>query len=521
MIEPVENGDDKTADRGRLQDGAVRGAAWTLIHTLISLPVAFVVNLVVARVLGISDYGRLAFLTTFMDVASGIITLGFGSAIVQFGSKLHVSGRPDELRHLLSATQGFRLLVTAPILSLLVLLVADVEPPMLAVAIVFGILVPSALDGVHACLFIENKSAAGAKIALVTSLVSSGAVLVAVFAIGTPDAVWATRLVVSGAAVALALIPISPSYRRAVLRPRLPRGLPEGFWRFTIPAGLAGVIGGLVMSRSEIFFMAWLATPAAIGAFALAYGLASHVFAPAQAFIGPLVPAISGLREIDADALAPAFRRTLRAGATFVGGLTAAAVAALALLVPVLYGAEYETAAPLVVALGISSGLLIVATPVTAFVTSRLSAGELLRANVAALVVDAALAVALIPVIDVWGAVVANVGGAGTLLVILMRNEIRLLGLSWREVLSQSMPAVIGAVVGVAAWFLGREIGFGFWPALVAGVAGVLTLLAALRLTRSGLTHGDADSIARILGARAQRVGRPLLALVTHRPDDV
>ena len=221
-----------------------------------------------------------------------------------------------------------------------------------------------------------------------------------------------------------ALFPISATYRRAVLRPRLAgRGLPAGFWRFAIPFAAASVVGGLVLSRSEIFVMQWLADPAALGLFALAFGVAGHVFAPAQAFVGPLVPAISGLHEVDTDAAAtPAFTRTLRAGSTIVALLMASALAALALLVPVLYGEEFSDASPLVLALGIASGLLVVGSPVTAFVSARLSAWELLRANLVALVLDVAVAVALIPLWGAWGAVAANVVGAGTRLLLLMRQ---------------------------------------------------------------------------------------------------
>jgi O-antigen/teichoic acid export membrane protein len=503
-------------DRARLQDGAVRGATWTVLHTLVSLPVAFVVNLIVARILGVSDYGRLAFLTSLMEVASGIISLGFGSALIQFGSRFHASGHHDELRHLLSAAQGFRLLVAAPLLTAVIVLVVDVPPPMLALAVVFGILVPTALDGAAACVWIENKSAAGAKIALVTSLTSSAAVVVAAVLARTPDAVWATRLVVTGAAVALSLVPISPAYRRAVLRPRLPRGLPAGFWRFAIPAAAAGVVGGLVMSRSEIFFMTWLATPAAVGAFALAYGLAGHLFAPAQAFVGPLIPAISGLRAVDSDALGPAFRRTLRAGSTVVGLLVAAAVSPLALLVTTLYGIEYASAAPVVVVLGISAGLVIVFSPVTAFVTSRLSAGELLRANLVALVVDALLAVTLIPVAGIWGAVVANVGAATIRFSLLVRTEIALLGMRWVEVWTQVRPAVLGAVLCLALWFAARPFGFGIVPAVVAGLVGLAGYVAALRVARTGLTEADAGSIARPFGSRLRPVLRVVLPMLTR-----
>ena len=514
---PPPAGDDISARR-QLQDGAIRGATWTAIHTVVSLPVAFLANLVVARVLGVADYGRLAFLTALMEVATGIITLGFGVALVQFGSKSHAAGRHDELRRMLSAAQGFRLLVAAPLLTLLVLVVADVEPLMMVMAVVFGILVPSAFDGATACLWIENKSAAGAKIALATALVTQLAVVVVALVVGTADSVWATRLVVAGAGVTLALFPISASYRRAVLRPRWPSGLPAGFWRFTIPFAAASVVGGLVMSRSEIFIMQWLADPAALGLFALAFGIAGHVFAPAQAFIGPLVPAISGLHEVDTDAVAPAFTRTLRAGSTVVALLMASALAALALLVPVLYGEEFTDASPLVLALGIASGLLVVGSPVAAFVSARLSAWELLRANLVALVLDVAVAVALIPVWGAWGAVVANVVGAGSRLVLLMRREISLLRLPWRTVARESTPVGIGAIACVVAW-----VGAGALPwspvaaAVAAAAVGVVVLVVLLRASGSGLTEADAVAVARGAPAPLRTPSAFLLRLLTHR----
>ncbi len=510
-------GDDASARR-LLQDGAIHGATWTVIHTAISLPVAFLANLVVARVLGVSDYGRLAFLTALMEVAYGIITLGFGVALVQFGSKAHATGRHDEVRRMLSAAQGFRLLVAAPLLTLLVLVVADVEPVMMVMAIVFGILVPAAFDGATACLWIENKSAAAAKIALITALVTQVAVVVVALVIGTADSVWAARLVVAGAGVVLALIPISASYRRAVLRPGWPGGLPAGFWRFTIPFAAASVVGGLVMSRSEIFLMQWLANPAALGLFALAFGVATHLFAPAQALIGPLIPAISGLHEVDTDAVAPAFTRTLRAGSTVVALLMASALAAIALLVPVLYGDEFSDASLLVLALGVASGLLVVASPVTAFVTARLSSWELLRATLVALALDVTVAIALIPVWGAWGAVIANVVGAGTLLVLLVRTEISLLGLPWRTVARESMPVWLGAIACLVAWFTAGALPWSpVLAAAAAAVLGVVVLVVLLRASRTGLTEDDAVAVARGAPPPLRTPSSLLLRLVTHR----
>ena len=60
---------------------------------------------------------------------------------------------------MLSAAQGFRLLVVAPLTTLLVLAVADVEARLMVTAIVFGVWVPAALNGALFCIVIENKTA--------------------------------------------------------------------------------------------------------------------------------------------------------------------------------------------------------------------------------------------------------------------------------------------------------------------------------------------------------------------------
>ena len=355
--------------RRELQDRAVRGVTWTMVNTVVSLPIAFLVNLVVARVLGVVDYGRLAFLTVVMEVAAGIVMLGVNPALVQFGAKAHAAGRRAEVADLLSKVQGFRLLVAAPILTVVVVVVvSDVGPWFKLIAVVFGVVLPAALDGAPACLGIENKTAAGAKVVLVSNVLTQLAVLGTVLVVAQADVVWAVRLIMVSVTVLLCLIPISASYRRAVLRPRFPRGFPQGFWRFALPTGLAALISTLVVSRTEVLALTWLSDPVSVGLFALAFGLAGHMYAPAQAIIGPLVPAISGLREVDAPSVAKAFGRALRGSSTVVALLSGIALPVVAVLTPTLYGSSYTGIEPVVLAIGVANGFLVVGAPVSAFV---------------------------------------------------------------------------------------------------------------------------------------------------------
>jgi len=294
--------------------------------------------------------------------------------------------------------------------------------------------------------------------------------------------------------------------------------MPAGFWRFAVPTAIAGVVSTLVLSRTEVFALNWLGDPAAVGYFALAFGLAAHIFSPAQALVGPLMPAISGLREVDSDAVVAAFRRTVRTSAFLVGALCVSAVPVLALLIPSLYGSGFARSAPMFVALSISAGMLIASGPVSAFVMGRLAARTMLLINVIALVVDAGLAVSLIPALGGWGAVLANMGGAMTLLSLLVRSELRAMVMPWRELFEQVNSLIVALPICVLAWW---SAGYAALPvpaeaALGAGL-GVLVWVVALRLGHAGITEGDALAFERVVPRRGRPVVIRLLAFVATR----
>lgn len=519
----IDVGDDTSThrpslDSAALQDRAVRGLTWTMIHTVVAIPIGFAVNLLLARLLAPEGYGRLAFLTELITIAGSVLAIGLTPAIIQFGSKAHAAGRDREVTRILSASQGFRLLVVAPALTVLVVLLVDVPWPFLLIAVIFGVWVSAFVDGGPITLFIENKSDVGAKIAMVTNVAVQVGVVATVLVVGTADAVWATRVIVAAVCIGLYLIAVSPVYRKAVLRPRLPRNFPKGFWRFALPTGLAGLIGSLVVSRTEVLFLQWLSTPTQVGLFALAFGVSAHIFAPAQALTGPLIPAVSGLREVGPDKLDLAFRRTLRASSTIASLLVAAAIPALTLLLPLLYGDDFRDAAPAVLVLGLVGGLAVSTGPVSAFALARLSARILLIANVVALVVDVVLAIALIPMIGLWGAVIANGAGALTRLTVLLWSETRALGVRPSLVLAALLPTPLSALACTIAW-----LGSAYLPvpvvlqAAVAAVASLTLLILGMRLTGTGLTTADVEAVQRAIPRRLAPMARATLSFVTQK----
>lgn len=498
--------------RGNLQSRAARGVMWTGIHTFVSLPVAFVVNLVLARVLGAADYGRLALLTAILEVAGVVVGLGVGTALLQFGAKAHARGNRDAVRALLSKSQGFRLLWTAPIVTAVVVLVADAPVGLLVAALLFGVWLPAATSGGPTCLALENKTDRGAQVAMVTNLFLQTAVVVAVLTIATADAVWLVRLVVGGVSAAATLIFVSKDYRRAVLAPRLPLRFPPGFWKFALPTGASAIIGTLVASRTEVFFLDRLATPEQVGVFALAYGLSTHVFAPVQTLMNPLVPAISGLREVDPPTLGRALSRSLRVTSTVAGLTVASALPALALLVPVLYGAEFRGTSGMFLALGAAGGLAVLGRPMRIFVLSRLRGGSLLWVDVAALVVAVTAMIIAIPIYGAWGAVVAKIASSVVQLLLVSAVELRSGTLGLGATFRAAAPSLIGCLVLVPAWATGSLIDVNPWVgATGAGLLGIALFMVGLRAANAGLTDADAALVLTTLPPALSRVAAPIV----------
>ncbi|HKX68705.1 MAG TPA: oligosaccharide flippase family protein [Intrasporangium sp.] len=512
---PPEEEAPRTTPAG-LQHQAIRGAGWTVLHTMLALPTAFVVNLLLARVLGVVDYGRLTFLTLVITTAGSIAALGVGTGVLQFGAKAHAAGRTAEVQQLLGADSAWRLLVSAPLVTLVVLIFVDLDPGIMAVALAFGVWVPSALGGLGIAINIENKTARAAQVAMVGNIVTQVAVIAVLFWRESADAVWAARMV-TGSVVVLMLYPaITKAYRRAVLLPRSLRTLPRGFWSFAVPAGLSSTIGMLVVSRSEVLFLQWLSDPVSVGLFGLAFGLALHLFAPAQAFIGPLVPAVSGLAEVDPQMVTRAYTRTLRCSSTVASIMTASALPAFAALVPRLYGPEFAEAAELVLALGIVCSFGIVGGPLTAFAMARLGGTRLLRIDVIALLINVAAAMALIPLAGVWGAVVANASGMIVRVSMLLTGEASHLGVDVRTRWASILPVLLGPLVAGTVWLITLGLSHNdVLRACLLAASGGLGLILLARLTKAGITDADRAAIVRVAPGRIRRAVDFALGLFT------
>lgn len=509
--------DETAVSASTLQRRAVSGSLWTGLHTLISVPVAFAANAVIARALGVTDYGQLAFLTATLALAMQFTNFGFSSALIQWGSASEAKGERKESETLLGRSLGFHMLVELPVLATLAMVLTRGNSWWIAATLLVAVTATCVFGGAALSVTIENRTAANAKLAIFTNLINQAACVIVALAIGSAAAVWATRTAVSAFAVASVLVLLPRGRRRAVLSPTFPRGFGRSFWRFALLTWIAGLVALLVFSRSEVFILKAFHDDEGLGLFALAFGLSQQLTAPADAMLHALMPAVAGVLSAWPERAAAAFERTTRVSALACGALTVAVLPALVFLLPVIYGSKFRAAAWLLVPLALVSCFQSVNNAVVAFVNARRRAGALVRANAAALFVDVVVAVALIPRYGAWGAVIANVAGQLVAILALARSEPLIRERSLALLIRAYRPFLIA--IGTVAILLPTCAILREWSEVIAAMVafslGSITYIFVLRLSNSGLTEGDRDVLVGSVSLRARSNVLRLLKPVT------
>lgn len=512
MIAP----DPGPARRG-VGSGLVRGAAWTGVHVMVSVPVAFVVNVVVARRLGVVDYGELAVLTMVLTLATATASLGVGAALLQFSTKALEAGRLDDVTGLVRGAQGYNVLIAAPLVAVVVAVVVDVPLPLLLLAIVFGIFAPAALQVGPLVLAAQHRSDRAAQFAIVSNLFVQTAVVVTVLVFPSPQAVWVARIVAGGVLMTLPFLAISTALRRAALSPRSPFALPRGFWAFAIPTGLATLVSTLVTDRVQVFLLDWLASPATVGLFALAFGLAGQILTPVQAAVGPLVPAVSALTERGPEAARAGLLRITRLSAVTTGLVVSAGAPLLAGLIPFIYGADYGPASDLFLVMVCSSGFVVVGAVSYASLMARLQGARYLQVNLLALLVMATVAFAAIPPLGAWGAVASVVAGTLLRALLMVGLEAKHYRIRMGELVSAFAPVFVAGSATLGVWFLGvSNLTAGAWALAFGGALGASGIyVVAVKVTRSGVRSADRDMLLAAVPGRLRPAMRLTLRVLS------
>lgn len=515
--------DEPPPERRGVGQGLISGTAWTAIHVAVSVPIAFLVNVVVARNLGVVDYGRLAILTMILALATAAASLGVGAALMQFVTKASEAAREHEVDRLVSGAQGYNLFIAAPLVAIVVAVVVDVPWPYLVLAIVFGIFGPAMLQVGPILMATQHRSDRAAQIAIFSNLVIQASVVTTVLVHPTASAVWIARIATTGVLMSLPLLVLTPRLRRAALRPRSPRSLPRPFWVFAVPTGVAALVSQLVTDRVQVFFLEWLDDSVTVGLYALAFGLAAQILAPVQAAVGPLLPAFAALRERGDDHARRGLLRVTRVAAVTTGGVLSLGLPGLAVLIPWIYGRDFAPSADYFVVMACAAGFVVVGSGSYASLMARLRGGSYLRVNLSALAVMTGVALAMIPPWGAWGAVASMVAGTTVRALLMVAIEMRAYAIGALQMWRAFAPLMIATGVVAVVWFgLCTRLDLGSPVVAVAvAVAGALIggagFVIGLRLGGAGLEVEDTAVLLVAVPSRLRSPARSLLVLLSRR----
>jgi O-antigen/teichoic acid export membrane protein len=430
---------------------------------------------------------------------------------------VEASGHRAEANELLRRSLGFHVIVELPILGVVALALTRGDPLWEVAALGTAVVLTCLLSSASLGLTIENRTAAAARLAMVVNFLLQGASVATAMLTASAVAVWVVRTFVPALGLGLNFLLLDRDRRAAALTPRLPSMLGRSFWRYSLFIWASGLVALLVYSRSEIFLLQLFDKKQALGLFALAFGLSQVITAPADAMLHALLPAVSGLLSAWPDRALRAFERSTRVSVLLCGGVAALVIPILVFTVPLIYGRSFISAAWLFVPLAFVSAFQSVNNPVIAFANARQRGGLILKASAAGLLLDVALAVALIPRFGAWGAVAANVSGQLVAVIWLAVTEPLAMTHGPIGLLGLYRPFLFGCVIGGASLLVGNALqpsSTGL-AAVAACAMGAGLYLLAVRITRTGLTIQDRDALVGAMAKPIQPYLSRLLGPVT------
>lgn len=467
---------------------------------------------VVARLLQPSAYGYLAYLTVAATIGVAVTDLGLTYALVQWGAAADAAGERERTAFLLSSGTGYRLCIQLPLLAVFGVLLLHGQPAWILEIYLLATVLTAVAGGGTLALSVKNQATSLALLAVIGNVAIQFSVILAAWRLRAPADVWAVRLLAASVVPLWSLAMIDGRYRKAAVIPRLPRGLPAGFWRFSLYMWGAGLVTLLVYSRSEVFVLRLYGQAENLGRFALAFGLSQQLTTPVDAMLGPLLPASAALLSAHPEQARRALVRGLRFSSLLSGAIAATLLPAVFTIIPSVYGRHFAQASSLFLALGLVSTLQSVCNPVNALLLARRRARTILGISGASLMLDGVVALLLVPWIGAWGAVAANAAAQLVSSCLFVRAEFREQAFTLREGLSASRSWFVALVAFVAAIVAATIAPTGIrWidAPIVAGV-GAATYAGLLRLVGGAL---DSDDQTALLGALPTRL-KPVFASI-------
>lgn len=492
---PAREGPEELGEEQRAGERAAKNTAVRAAGELAGRVASLVLFAGVARSLGEDGLGAFVLALAFLEITTTPIELGLSRYLTRQVAK--DKSVADELFFNVIALK-----VTAAVPMSVITVVAvnllpyDGQTRETVYVLLAGLVINQVTKAVFA-VFNAHERGDLVAVTLVTQRVAAAGLGLAALAAG-------------GGVVAVAFgyslgVALSSVQAGLLLRSRI--GLPRrnvarsswlGITKRSMPFAVSDVFNVLLF-KIDTVILSLIAVQAAVGRYGAAYRLIDSTMFLTVAVAGAFIAQYAYLNSESQPTLQTAFERSIKFALI---ALVPAAVTLAVLAEPVcrlFFGAELEDAAgplrllaPVVVALG-------VVTLCTSMVVSQRSAGPILRATGAMVVLNVVLNVILIPIFDEEGAALAMLATEAVFVVIAIRLAQQTMGGHLRWTPMVGAPLVAGAAMAVAMLLLAGS----FPVAAVVGIVlyGVVFAVVERRLAPRDYAFGR-DMLRRRLPAR-------------------
>jgi O-antigen/teichoic acid export membrane protein len=312
-----------------------------------------------------------------------------------------------------------------------------------------------------------------AAVELAGALLGTVCLLGALLLVGGVPAVLAAHVVAAGAAALVARALTRPAQRN----PNRPGMGLRDLLRQAAPFG-ATAAAQSIYTRLDVLLLGQLASARAVGLYSVAYKAPNLLTYVGSTVVGPLFPLMAQTGKTENPV---AFQRAVRFLAV-MGPAVALALSGLAVpILRILYGAEYDAAAPLLVPLAWSAAANWLYAPLAVALQARGCEGWWLRGLAGALLVNAAGNLWMIPR---WGAMGAAMTTLASELVLVAIGAALL---AWKLRIFPSWRVTVGGLVATAAGYGALQMGSGG----LSGTAAALVVYAVPLLLLRVVTAED------------------------------
>ena len=471
-----------------------KNTLFSFISTLTDVAVSFVVSILLARGLGIEQYGLYSFLIWFLSLAAMVVNLGLGEMTKRFIADAVGRGDKEAPVGIIQLTLIVRGGIATVLISLLIVFLSGYlteafsEVDKSYYFILIGIaLFPNAMNNAIGSIFAGyQKYEYGAFIGLITSpLRLVGIIIMLALGYGVEEIIMVTALVwfigmVAGFLVLGRLVPLRALFLKSHMDPALRKDAMK--YAVTL-MGIQGV-SYFLWSQAEVLFIGLYCTIEDIAFYNLAYKIPHMAISLIPFVFGRvLMPTIAeqfgkgDLNKVKAIYVTSARYLMMLTFPLVIGGITLAAP-----IINVLYGSEYQQSIVLMQIVFIPFSMMGLIHATTSVIYGINKPSFILQTGILLIIVSIGLYLWMIPRYGVMGAAIASSIPRIAVFPIYNYFVSKKIGSHWP--VGDSIRVVLAAVIMGAAVF-GIQKFLGDLPSLVVGIPlGVLIFFIALTVLR-------------------------------------